>query len=137
MSQEKYPVQLVNRLGEDSRGVFVLDEENDGDDCRLLLEHPGGAINASALDYFEAMCQIRIQLEALGSLLVCYGSSRNVYPSGMCRDMGRGLKAYKLRLGHQGKMADLVKILEVGPDVEPSTVADQREFFERWLKSLQ
>ena len=77
---------------------------------------------------------IRRELETDRILLHCYGASRNVYPSGMGRDMGAGLKAYKLTIGKRARMEDLVFIFDTGNDVEPATVSAQKEFYERWLK---
>jgi hypothetical protein len=50
--------------------------------------------------------------------------------------MGDGRKAYKLSLGKQGRMADLVDIFAVGPDIELASVEDQEEFFQQWIASL-
>jgi hypothetical protein len=66
----------------------------------------------------------------------CYGASLNVFPSGMARDMGGGVMAYKLTLGQRGRMQDLVCIFDTGPNVQPTTVASQREYFDGWLKSF-
>jgi hypothetical protein len=54
----------------------------------------------------------------------------------MARDMGGGLRAYKLTLGQRGRMQDLVCIFDTGPNVQPTTVAAQREYFHGWLKSF-
>jgi hypothetical protein len=116
--------------------VFVLGEHEYGDHVTLTLQYPPGNITCQASDYFEAMCQVRNQLEAEGWRPLCYGSSRNVYPSGMCRSMGLGLKAYKMQLGRRAALADLVKIFDAGPDVEPSAVEEQKRFHEEWLRSL-
>ena len=63
----------------------------------------------------------------------CYGASSNVYPSGMARDMGRGLKAYKLVEGRHARMDDLVEIFTEGPDVIPASVDAQEQFYRDWL----
>lgn len=116
-------------------GLFSLDYAG-SDDCSLTLKYPGGTCSAVARDYFEAMCRIRQQLEAEGISLHCYGASRNVYPSGMARDMGRGLQAYKLVLGRPADGKDLVSIFANGHDVQPATVAEQKAWFEAWLRSI-
>jgi hypothetical protein len=90
---------------------------------------------AQANDYFEALCQIRERLAEGGLHPFCYGASLNVYPSGMARDMGAGLKAYKMTIGKHARLEDLVEIFAAGPDVKPSTVAEQRAFWERWLNT--
>jgi hypothetical protein len=136
MPVEKYPVQLASVAKGGSQGVFILNEEDDEDLCHLDFQYPGGEITAEASDYFEAMCQIRLKLETAGWRPVCYGGSKGVYPAGMCRDMGRGLKAYKLQLGHPAKLDDLVGTFETGSDIEPTSVAEQRQFFDRWLQSI-
>jgi len=84
------------------------------------------------------MCVIRRSLEQSSWHLLCYGASKNVYPSGMSRGMGsRGHMAYKLQFGQQARMADLVNIFDTGPDVQPASVAEQQEYFEEWLRSLK
>jgi hypothetical protein len=132
---QEYPVRLTSMTSGEAQGVFVLQSDEQGDDCILTLQFQGREITARALDFFEACCQIRSQLEAIGWRPVCYGSSLNVYPSGMARDMGRGLKAYRLELGRHAGMADLVSIFDTGPDVSPSSVEEQKVFWESWLRS--
>jgi hypothetical protein len=53
----------------------------------------------------------------------------------MARDMGRGLRAYKLTMGKHAQIEELAEIFEAGPDVIPAYVSKQREFFEQWLNS--
>jgi len=53
----------------------------------------------------------------------------------MGRDMGLGMKAYRMIIGKHARIGDLLGIFDVGPDVTPATVAEQEEFFEEWLKS--
>jgi hypothetical protein len=132
---DHYHVRLTSTTG-DSQSEFVAQEDDNGEDCVLTIHYHAGQITAHASDFFEAMCQIRKQLEVAGWRPVCYGSSLNVYPSGMARDMGSGLKAYRLELGRPATMADLVSIFDTGPDVNPSSVEEQKNFFERWRRSL-
>jgi hypothetical protein len=54
----------------------------------------------------------------------------------MARDMGDGLKAYKMRMGEPARREDIVSIFADGADVEPASVAAQREFWEAWLESF-
>lgn len=135
MTGVEHPVLLVDGHGESVQAAFVVVQGLPHSQCRLTLKYSGGEITGEAFDYFEAICQIRNELDAIGYRPMCYGASRNVYPSGMGRDMGRGLKAYRLRLGQQPAMSDLVNIFDVGPDVEPASVKDQREFWKSWWKS--
>jgi hypothetical protein len=95
------------------------------------------AVEATESDYFEALSRIRTELERHGHVVNCYGASRTVFPSGMARDMGAGLKAYKLRIGEPALVSDLVSIFACGPDLEVTTVAEQRAFYQQWLASLR
>jgi hypothetical protein len=136
MAIKKYPVRLISPAAGDAEGVFVHDEAVDRPDQKTLtLQFLNAEIVARASDYFEALCQIRDTLEKDGWRPVCYGSSRNVYPSGMGRDMGRGLKAYRLELGRTAKISDLVAIFDSGPDVQLSSVEEQKQFWKCWLRS--
>ncbi len=42
--------------------------------------------------------------------------------------------AYRLKIRKSPDRVDLVRFFETGPDVKPATIADQRNFFEKWLK---
>ena len=100
--------------------------------CTLTCEYRGKTIRASARDFFEALCRIRSVLEEEGLIPYCYGASLNVYPSGMARDMGAGLSAYRLD-DEPLSMESLVDIFDEGPDIIPSYVAAQKEYFQAWL----
>lgn len=134
MSDEQFTVSAILPDGRNVEGIFHLSEEEQ--DVGLSFELLGRRLNAKASDYFEAMAEIRRELEKDSILLHCYGASKNVYPSGMGPDMGAGLKAYKMTLGKRARMEDLVFIFDTGDDVEPARVSEQKEFFERWLKEI-
>ncbi len=128
----EHAIRLTSQAGDEFGTVSY--ERNDLErKRRLVLKYRGRAIEESASDYFKAFCDMRERLEKEGLRPVCYGASLNVYPSGMGRDMGAGLKAYRMVVGKHA--TDLVHIFESGPDVIPSTVAEQRKFVESWLKS--
>ena len=117
--------------------LLMFDEAPDNPGLvKLTLHFNGQEISSVDDDYFSAMCAIRRVLEQEGALPCCYGASKNVYPSGMSRDMGAGVYAYKLTLGSPAKQADLVSIFDTGPDVVPATVAEQEDFFKRWSQSF-
>lgn len=120
--------------GANDERATLLEDEGD-DNCSLKLTWREREITASADDFFDALCGIRLQLEAEGLLLFCYGASLNVYPSGMGRSMALGKMAYKMKIGKHVSTADLVDIFSEGPDVIPATVARQREYFDEWVSS--
>jgi hypothetical protein len=127
---EQHEILLIG-AGDDERAVITghqLDRV-----CKLTCTYRGKSIKAEAADFFKALCLIRRQLEPEGLMPFCYGASLNVYPSGMARDMGAGLKAYRLTKGVHARMTDLVKIFEAGPDVIPASVDAQKAFWSEWL----
>jgi hypothetical protein len=82
-------------------------------------------------------CCFQSELQQKGMFLNCYGGSKNVYPSPMSQDMGTGWKAYRLKIGTPAKLSDLVSILDAGPDVVPSSVEEQDNFYRSWAQSLR
>lgn len=127
---EQRRVHLVGG-GDREEAVFTLD--GDYHTCRLSCSYRGKLIEATATDFFDALCKIRIQLWEERLIPFCYGASLNVYPSGMGRDMAQGLKAYKMTKGRHATIADLIDIFAEGPDIIPATTEAQKEFWEEWL----
>jgi hypothetical protein len=91
----------------------------------------------SGEDFFEALKQLRLDLEKTDALLYCFGASENVYPSGMQKSMGPAILAYKMRIGSPTSRQDIVNIFEADETVVPSTVEQQERFRERWIDSLR
>ncbi|MCK9687423.1 hypothetical protein [Scleromatobacter humisilvae] len=133
--EEQVEAHKIYLIGGDDDEVATIVEHDADEVCKLACSYRGKEVSASASDFFEALCQIRLQLETEGLRLFCYGSSLNVYPSPMARDMGAGRKAYKMRDGRHASISDLVDIFSEGPDVIPASVSQQREFFEQWVAS--
>jgi hypothetical protein len=114
----------------------VLQTEKTNELCKLSFKFRDELFEVEAADYFSAFCLIREKLEEKKLIPFCYGASLNVYPSGMGRSMGLGLKAYKVELGKQARREDMVDIFDQGSDVIPASVTRQKEYFEQWLTSL-
>ena len=133
------PVSVSTPRGPVSAVLTRWDEApEDFREVKLRLEFKETVLEArSQGGYWQALCELRQQLEAAGMLLVCNGTSLNVYPSAMSADMGTGEKAYRMTLGRPALMADLVVIFDTDPDVVPSTVDSQRAFHSQWLASLE
>jgi hypothetical protein len=102
--------------------------------CSISLKFRDSQLIASDRDYFEALCRLREQLAGLDLSPLCYGACRNVFPSGMLRDMGDGLRAYRLQLGRRAK-PDVVEIFASGDDLDIVSVETQRQFYDAWLQS--
>jgi hypothetical protein len=138
MEPERRPLTLISCDGEVVQGEFLLWDESpeDADRVRLAVTIRGEEIAREADDFFSALCSIRAELGAAGLMPRCYGSSRNVYPSGMSRGMGAGDKAYRLYPGRRGRTSDIVDIFDDGPDVDPVSVQVQESYYREWLQSL-
>jgi hypothetical protein len=121
--------------GEDDETISVVQTEL-GRSCRLACTVRGKTHYAEESDFFEALRTIRRRaLEPLSLIPFCYGASLKVWPSGMARDMGRGLKAYKIESGVQA--SELVGIFESGADIIPAKVEMQEQYARDWIASLR
>lgn len=129
-------VPLVTTTGHEAgEAEVILHSENRR--CRLQLRLGTDEFSGEGSDYFEALCQVRRQLEQRGLLVRVYGGSRNVILSGMCRDQASGLTGYRVSLGKPSQPTDRVAIFDTGPDVEPVTVDEQQAFYDEWLRGLR
>jgi hypothetical protein len=75
-------------------------------------------------DMFECLTMLRKELVKYNCLLLCNGARLDVYPSGMCRDMGDGLVAYVSKPGEIVREEDLVYIFDYA---EPELIASVEE----------
>jgi len=129
---ETFSVRLVG--GSDGeRATFEISDVKNR--CLLACRYRDKTISSEATDFFEALISIRRQLQRDGLTPYCYGASLNVFPSGMARDMARGLAAYKLTPGKHANRADLVEIFDEGTDIVPTDVDAQEQFYRNWLES--
>jgi hypothetical protein len=130
LEYESAYVQIVDEQGGVIEAEFLIweSDSDNSENIKLRLKY--------ADSFFEAMCAIRLVLEQRKLLLRCYGASRNVYPPPMMLDMGAGWKAYKLYLGTFARQKDVVSIFDVGDDLDPVTVREQKQFYDQWQQSF-
>jgi hypothetical protein len=102
------------------------------DDYVVALERPAGEVVGRGPDLFEALVEVRRQLEADGCLLAVQGARRDTYPSGMARDMGGGAQVYVLRPGRPAR--ERVGTFDDAPVALLGTVEEQRRHFETCLE---
>ena len=115
-----------------SEGTLIVKYFSKKGRCHVVATLNDEVLESKAGDYFEAFCEIRMKLERRELIPICNASSLDVYPSGMCRDMGSGLSAYRLHSDRKPDMDDLLDIFEADEPLKPATVADQRKYFEAW-----
>jgi hypothetical protein len=131
---DQLKVTVRDSLGGEEVAQVVLEE--DGDTCTVSLTCASFTGRATAEDYFEAFAQIRTELGVRDLAPLCYGASRDVYPSPMSIQMSGGLKAYRMTLGKQALTEDLVNIFDSGPGLDPASPQEQRAFHKEWIASL-
>ena len=110
--------------GEPGERVWLDYENENGGDCKLVLHFRGRQIIAQDWSFWHALIAIRKQIEPEGLIPICYGTSLDVWPSGMCCDAGGWLAYYM----HEDKERRKVCIFETGPEVIPSTIRDQQAY---------
>jgi hypothetical protein len=110
MPVEHHEVQLISPAGGHSHGAFSFDDE--GDVCRLTFRHAGGRVH-------------RRGVRRLRGVVPATGAARS-----------GELAAYRLHPGRPAGLADLVALFACCPDVEPASVEEQRQSFDRWLQTL-
>lgn len=87
-----------------------------------------GTVDGHADDAFEALCAIRGEIEPSGWCVGVVGAQRDVWPSGMSRDQGGGLVAYRMTAEGAAGIVDTFE------PVDPATVvtlAEQRAEIDR------
>jgi len=122
-------------FGKSDQFIVVHHDPDNDLDCTITVDYNGVKLTKTNQDYFETLCDIRVELEKIDIIPVCYGASLNVFPSAMARDMGAGLRAYKMQIGRHATKEDLVDIFETGTDITPTTVQKQKDWFIEWVNS--
>jgi hypothetical protein len=102
--------------------------------CALPIS--GEQVCGQASDCFAALQTVRRIAEDRNWMICCKGARRNVWPSGMSRSMGGGIKAYTLEMGRQATLDSLVNIFDADAPELYSSVADQEVYANAWFKSL-
>ena len=127
--------EIFLRMADGAITPAIITRKEKDPACWLHLVGDGINESSTSTDYFESFTIIRRRLAKRGIFPLCYAASRNVWPSGMARDMAQGLAAYKLRMGSPAH--EMVGIFERGTDVDPVTPEEQKAFSEVWFKSRE
>jgi hypothetical protein len=137
--QRQHDVGVVDESGVRQTGtlLYKIRHWSEGGfsrrECQILLRFNNLEIEGQGTDLFNAFCCVREKLAEMKLKPLCYGASRNVYPSGMLRDTGAAT-AYRLRGGVSPNVEDIVGIFNEGPDMDLVSVTEQRLFWEDWLR---
>lgn len=131
--EQSVPVELWRRSTA-SKTDALITSARDGRLAVLELNAPDLhlILQSTGRDLFDALQQLRLQLEPLGWIPLCNGARTDCYPSGMARDMGGGSAVYELVIGKAGRFP-LLGLLEPASPEKVGTVADQDAYFRQWL----
>lgn len=120
----------IDRGGIGAEAVISWRYERDGWTVELASAATG-AVAAHAADAFEALCRVRERLESEGWLVGVAGAQADVWPSGMARDQGGGLTAYRLGVEAEAEADAVVDTFAPVDPTTTSTVAAQQAVAER------
>jgi hypothetical protein len=114
---------------------LVLYEEVPDEQDMVLIEImiDGQKINAKSESFFNALLELRKELEKRSIQIMCNGAAENVYPSPMQLSMGVGRIAYKQYLGQQARKSDIVDIFDCDNSLNFVSIEAQLRFHNDWL----
>lgn len=138
MDTEKVIVKLISPTGDIMTADLLINDNIGGDEDTVIIEIDINQKNFSGKcdNHFGALVELRRCLEKDNIHVFCNGTAKNVYPSAMQFSMGNTRKAYKLSLGKQAFMKDMVDIFDYDQDCEFVTVNEQMRFYNDWIQSL-
>ena len=126
-------IEILNNGKIEKSKLFLLEIE---DGINLKIEIENMVYFSKSDNIFDSVVELRKKLELNNIYLLCNASVINVYPSGMQKEFG-GTKAYKLQMGKQAVLADVVDIFDYDSELKIGSVKEQEEFFESWIESLR
>ena len=138
MDNEKLLVNLLINNADIVSAELELLEELPGelDVMGINLNIDGQISCFKGENFFDASLTLRKELEKRNMLILCNGAAENVYPSTMQLAMGDGRLAYKMYLGQQARMVDLVDIFEYDKSLDFVSVETQLKFYDKWIKNI-
>ena len=126
-------IESLNNGKIEKSKLFLLEIE---DEINLKIEIENMVYFSKSDNIFDSVVELRKKLELKNIYLLCNASVINVYPSGMQKEFG-GTKAYKLQMGKQATLSDVVDIFDYDSELKIGSVKEQEEFFESWIESLR
>ena len=132
-NMEIFDIEIINNGKIEKNKLFLSEIE---DEINLKIEIKRTIYFSKSDNIFDSVVELRKKLELNNIYLLCNASVINVYPSGMQKEFG-GTKAYKLQMGKQAVLADVVDIFDYDSELKIGSVKEQEEFFESWIESLR
>ena len=132
-NMEIFDIEIINNGKIDKNKLFLSEIE---DEINLKIEIERTIYFSKSDNIFDSVVELRKKLELNNIYLLCNASVINVYPSGMQKEFG-GTKAYKLQMGKQATLSDVVDIFDYDGELKIVSVKEQEEFYENWIESLR
>ena len=132
-NMEIFDIEIINNGKIEKNKLFLSEIENE---INLKIEIETTIYFSKSDNIFDSVVELRKKLELNNIYLLCNASVINVYPSGMQKEFG-GTKAYKLQMGKQAILKDVVDIFDYDNGLKIGSVKEQEEFFESWIESLR
>ncbi|BBM49562.1 hypothetical protein JMUB3934_0857 [Leptotrichia wadei] len=132
-NMEIFEINIINNGKIEKNKLFLSEIE---DEINLKIEIERAIYFSKSDNIFDSVVELRKKLELKNIYLLCNASVINVYPSGMQKEFG-GTKAYKLQMGKQATLTDVVDIFDYDNELKISSVKEQEEFYENWIESLR
>ena len=132
-NMEIFDIEIINNGKIEKNKLFLSEIE---DEINLKIEIERAIYFSKSDNIFDSVVELRKKLELKNIYLLCNASVINVYPSGMQKEFG-GTKAYKLQMGKQATLNDVVDIFDYDNELKIGSVKEQEEFYESWLESLR
>lgn len=131
----KLIIQHQNGSTDDAYFDYFQCEEKPWNWTLIFTTDLTGTLNFTKSDIFECLIALRQELAKINYRPLCNGARRDVYPSGMCRDMGGGSSAYELKPGKHTENSDLVHIFDYANPELITSVEEQKRYYEAYLSS--
>ena len=131
-NMEIFKINIINNGKIEKNKLFLSEIE---DEINLKIEIERTIYFSKSDNIFDSVVELRKKLELNNIYLLCNASVINVYPSGMQKEFG-GTKAYKLQMGKQVTLTDVVDIFDYDNGLKIGSVKEQEEFYESWIESL-
>ena len=132
-NMEIFDIEIINNGKIEKNKLFLSEIENE---INLKIEIERAIYFSKSDNIFDSVVELRKKLELNNIYLLCNASAINVYPSGMQKEFG-GTKAYKLQMGKQAILKDVVDIFDYDNGLKIGSVKEQEEFYGNWIESLR
>lgn len=132
-NMEIFEINIINNGKIEKNKLFLSEIE---DEINLKIEIKRTIYFSKSDNIFDSVVELRKKLELNNIYLLCNASVINVYSSGMQKEFG-GTKAYKLQMGKQATLNDVVDIFDYDNGLKIGSVKEQEEFYENWIESLR